>query len=241
MSCLEELLEIEEQSIEAVESTMRGLKNYLEDNGRTSMLPFLDAYLKITEGVIEQKNKGYFEEPEKLVKLDVRFAELYFKAVRLYIEKGEKKQPWSTYFNYIERNDSKPILELLLGINAHINSDLTQVLYEQSYHNKEDFKKVNKILRKSLYPVIANIGFERKDFESIALMSVPPVPMAGLKTIQDWRSLSLKNSKKREFEVTKLRKLTENNAEDLIELRHDYTARALVRKPFKALNTGVKL
>lgn len=241
MEELSEILEIEVQSIESVASTMRDLRNYLENQRRTSMLPFLDAYLKITEEVIEEKNKGHFEKPEQLVELDIRFAELYFEAVEAYLEKGEKKQPWKTYFEYIEREDSKPVLELLLGINAHINADLTQVLEEQEYDNLKDFKRVDNILRKSLYPVMAKIGVERRDIELFGIIGLPLVTWTGLKRIQSWRSLSFKNSNKHDFDLLEVREQTEKNAENLIDLRHEYTPQGVLRKPFKVLKTGVKL
>ena len=241
MGNLSEIIEIEEQSMESVAETMNELRDFLEKQGKTSMLPFLDAYLKITEEVIHEKERGSFEQPERLTKLDIRFAELYFDAVEKYLEEGEKKSPWETYFDYIERDDSKPVLELLLGINSHINADLTQVLREQQYDNLEDYKKINPILRRSLYPVMAKIGLERRDIESFGLLGLPPAPWAGLKRIQRWRSLSLKNSKKKDFDLEKLREVTEKNAETLIDLRHNYTPKGVVRKPFKALKTSVQL
>jgi len=241
MSELSELLEIEKESIESVAQTMRELRNFLEKQDKTSMLPFLDAYLKITEEVIEEKRKNNFEQPERLSKLDIRFAELYFDAVQAYLIEEEKKEPWKTYFHYIEKEDSKPILELLLGINAHINADLTQVLREQDYHNLKDFRKINSILRRSLYPVMAKISLQRTDLESLGLMSFPPVGWLGLKRIQRWRSLSLKNSVQEDFDLEKVRKKTERNAEKLIDLRHDHTARGLISKPFNALKTDVKI
>lgn len=239
MSELHELLKIEEESIESVAETMKNLRTFLEKEGKTSMLSFLDAYLKITEQVILEKQKGNFDQPERLTKLDIRFAELYFCAVKKYLEEGEKIRPWETYFNYIERGDSKPVLELLLGINAHINADLTQVLREQNYDNIEDFRKINSILRRSIYPIMAKIALERRNVECLGLMSLPPVTWTALKKIKTWRELSLQNSRDNDFNLEILRERTEENAENLIDLRHNYAPNAVFRKPFKALKIRV--
>ena len=220
---------------------MRDLRELIEKDGRESLLPFLDAYIKITEGVIDEKSKGHFEEPDKLTELDIRFAELYLDAMKAYLEGGEKKQPWKTYLDYIERDNSKPVVELLLGINAHINSDLTQVLWEQEYDNLNDFKQINLVLRRSLYPVMVKIGVERHDVELFTLMGALPMSWTGLKRVQSWRSYSLKNSKKPNFNLEEIRELTEKNAKNIIELRHEHHPLRMIRKPFKAMKTGVKI
>lgn len=241
MTDVSEILETNCRSVEEVAYTMRQLRDHLNDQGRESMTPFLNAYLKITEEVIREKQKGSFTEPEKLEKLDIRFAELYFNAVKHYLEDGEKKQPWKTYFDYIERSDSKPVLELALGINAHINSDLTQTLHEQNYNNTEDFNKINKILRKSLYPVLKNTAVKRGDIETLGFIGFPPAAFAGLNRITSWRSHAMRNSGSEAFEVQKIRELTEENAQEMIELRHGTGPVQILRKPIQMLQTQIEI
>ena len=233
--------ERELNSVEEVASAMRDLRNYLRENKRYSMIPFLDAYLKITEEVIREKERGNFEHPEKLEKLDTRFGQLYFDAVRRYLENGEKKKPWRTYFNYIEREDSRPLLELLLGINAHINSDLAQTLHEQGYRNRKDFRKINRILEKSLIPVMKDTAVKRKDLETLGLLGFPPATIAGLHRVKAWRKHAMENSHRKNYELKEIRELTEENARKLIEIRHNTKPVQILRKPFQILSSQIKI
>ena len=241
MSGVSEILENEFDSVEEVASTMRELRNHLSKEGKDSMIPFLDAYLRITEEVIIEKEKDGFTEPEKLEQLDIRFAKLYFDAVKNYLENGEKKKPWETYFTYIERDDSKPMLELALGINAHINSDLAQTLHEQKYNNRKDFRKINQVLQRSLYPVLKDTAVKRRDIETLGFLGFPPAVFAGLNRVKTWRSHAMKNSGRESFDPGKIRELTEENAEEMIELRHGKKPVQILKKPLQVIQTQLKI
>ncbi len=229
------------ESLESVIRAMEELEELLEQEDFDSMKPFLQAYLKITREVKKEKQRGGFDHPKALEKLDIRFAQLYFNAVRKYIKEGEKKSPWNTYFNYIERDDSRPLIELVLGINAHINSDLAQALHETGYSHTEDFKKVDEILLRSLFPVLARVASERRDLETMGFITVPPAALAGLNRITTWRSFTLQNSRNRVFNIEKVRRATEQNAETIIKLRHDKRPLQVLKKPLQAAETAVKL
>lgn len=241
MSGLSGFLELEEESLEEVISTMRELQNYIRENEDDSLLPFLQAYLRITEEVRDARKANLFENPEDLEKLDVRFARLYFSAIEDYIENGVKQKPWMEYFTYIEREDSKPVVELVLGINSHINSDLAQALHETDYRNKQDFRKIDRILRKSLFPVLKQVALDRKDLETAGFAAMPPAGLIGLNRITDWREHTYQNSKPQVFRLEKVQELTERNAEKIIELRHNQKPSNIIKKPFKAAKTQVKL
>jgi hypothetical protein len=228
-----DVLDSEHESVESVSSTMKDLRAFLKENRYDSMLPFLDAYISITDGVMDWREKNKFNSPDELSKLDTRFAELYFNSVEEYIRKGEKKRPWKTYFDYIEREDSKPVLELLLGINAHINADLTQALSEQQYTSKSDFNKVNKILGRSLYPVMYNTAVQRRDVEMLGYALFFPCSLIGLRKIKGWRKNSYRRSRRGELDLRKIRKETEHSAETLIDLRDNVGKSVLTGKVFK--------
>jgi hypothetical protein len=228
-----DILDSEHKTVESVSSTMKELRVFLEENNYDSMLPFLDAYISITDGVTDWREEDKFNSPEELSELDIRFAQLYFDSVKEYIQSGEKNKPWRTYFDYVERQDSKPALELLLGINAHINSDLTQALSEQQYTNRSDFNKVNKILGRSLYPVLYNTAVQRKDIETLGYALFFPCSLIGLRKIKGWRKSSYTRSTREGLDLRKIREETEQNAETLIDLRHNVGKSVLTGKVFK--------
>ena len=225
--------EVFDRDIETVEDAVEKMdlfEQFLDERGLESFRPFLRAYRKITLKVMENSVNGVFNSSEELERLDVRFAELYFDAMEGYFLEGVKRQPWKNYLEYMERNDSRPVLELLLGINAHINADLAQALKETDYREKQDFKKINKILLEALLPVIADTAVQRKDIETLSMIGAQPVPLLGLKKVKRWRSQAWKH---RNTEEKVFRQKAEMKACELIDIRHDNSLKGLIDKPQK--------
>src|SRR3989338_3885961 len=92
-----------------------------------NLVPFLETYYLITKSVADKQfsSKSFFAKPGQLSKLDVYFASLYFIPLKSYLESGKKVKPWKIYFDYCERKDGIPFVQMFLGINAHINADLS--------------------------------------------------------------------------------------------------------------------
>lgn len=237
-----EVCSSEKNTIEDVISDMEELEKLFQEQELEGLLPFLKAYLRITKKVAERSRKGDFNHPDELEELDIRFAELYFDSLEKYLTEGEKKPPWRKYFEYIERDDSKPVLELVLGINAHINSDLAQSLREKNYTNREDFQKIDRILAESLIPVLTELGVKRRDPGCLGILGLQPVSWLGLRKILNWREFAWENSRTEEkFSLEKVRKGTEMNAERMISIRHDKKISELGGKFGKILETMVKI
>lgn len=231
----------EEDSMEDFVEKLESLKEFLEQDGRTSLLPFLEAYLRITEDVRDMAEKGDFDDPKSLEELDLEFGRLYLEPMRRYLETGEKQEPWKTYFDYIEREDSIPLLELALGINSHINADLATAVRKTGYRNEEDFEKINSILRKNLGPVLRHLALRHRDLASIGVLGVPPLAFKGLYRIQDWRDLTWRNARSIDFSIKEVNRRTEKNAGKMIELFHRNDLKGLLRKPRQILETQVKI
>ncbi|WP_414837245.1 DUF5995 family protein [Candidatus Nanosalina sp. VS9-1] len=221
------------ETVDDVVEKMDQFEKFLDERGLESFRPFLRAYRKITLKVIQASEKDVFDNPGKLEELDIRFAEPYFEAMEKYFLEGEKKQPWKEYLNYVERDDSRPVLELLLGINAHINADLGQAMKETDYSERQDFEEINRILLEALIPVMADTAVQRKDFETLGFLGVQPVAFLGLKKVVQWREQAWKNRNK---DITVLRKETERKACELIGIRHDNSLKGLFEKPGKILS-----
>ena len=224
------VFEGEPETVSELLNKMEEFENLLDENDKESFLPFLRAYIKITRKV--QERIDYFNEPETLEALDLNFGELYFEAMEAYFLEGKKRQPWRTYLNYVEREDSRPLIELLLGINAHINADLSILIDEMDYSEEQDFQKVNRILLEALYPVILDTAVKRKDPESLAFIGSGPLPIIGLKKIIKWRKNAWNSQNMDKEEV--LRE-TEIKASELVSLRHDSSFRGFLEKPSKIL------
>jgi hypothetical protein len=235
-------IELEEDAtIDDFVDTLEELKSFLEDEGRESLLPFIEAYLRITSDVRDLSEQGGFNDPEALEELDLKFGRLYLEPVRKYLEKDEKQEPWKNYLNYIEREDSIPLMELALGINSHINADLATAVRKTGYRQEKDFEKVNQILRKNLGPMLRHLAFRHRDPASIGVLSAPPLAFKGLGRIERWRDLTWRNAYSVDFSVKEVNRKTERNAERMIELVHRRDLAGILKKPKQYVETKVEI
>ena len=89
---------------------------------RDGVACFTRLYLAVTEGVGEAE--GGFASPEFLTRLDVRFANLYFRALE------DPPPAWAPLLEARGRAGIAPIQFALAGMNAHINRDLPLALVQ---------------------------------------------------------------------------------------------------------------
>lgn len=119
---------------------------------------FNKLYLRVTEQVKDWHENGAFESPGFLERLDVVFADLYFRA-REAIEAGELKvehKAWMPLFATRGESAIAPIQFALAGMNAHINYDLPvglvevcrtlELKLERGTPQHADFEQVNRLL-----------------------------------------------------------------------------------------------
>lgn len=162
---------------------------------------FLYTYLIVTKKVYETNltDKTYFNNFSLLQKLDIKFAHEFFIALKMYLNNDYdllKNTAWNTYFNYIQRNDSIAIVNMLLGINAHINGDLAISLIKNGVNDFEDFLKINKILINVTPKILIYLIKNYHDlFSALALMFPLIANFEFKKTIVLWRSIAFENYK----------------------------------------------
>lgn len=88
---------------------------------------FLATYLRTTAAVAAAVADGTFEDPSWVERWDLVFAGLYLDALEAHVSgKGRPSRPWRLAFDAAP--GLPPLLNVLLGVNAHINYDLPQAL-----------------------------------------------------------------------------------------------------------------
>lgn len=154
----EKVLHISSQeNIYSVIGKMETLLEFFKSNPKyKSLCPFLETYLLITKSVAEKYSlkKSIFQNLPQLQNLDIYFAKLYFQPLLKYLKTKEKTKPWKTYFEYCELENGIPLIQLMLGINSHINTDLFMSLKKINYKSEKDFFQVNNILLDSIPKVM---------------------------------------------------------------------------------------
>lgn len=126
-------------------------------------LPTLDGvawfnklYLRVTERVKESHDEGAFQRPGFLERLDVVFADLYFRAYELAEVGAPVPKAWAPLFARRSEHAIAPIQFAIAGMNAHINYDLPIGLVdvctelglalERGSPQHVDFEQVDQIL-----------------------------------------------------------------------------------------------
>jgi hypothetical protein len=88
---------------------------------------FLSTYQRTTKAVGDAVQTASFEDPDWVERWDVAFAELYLVALDAELNGGDTvSRPWRLAFT--APPDLRPLRQVLLGINAHVNYDLPQAL-----------------------------------------------------------------------------------------------------------------
>lgn len=112
---------------------------------------FAALYRKVTIQVKEGISSGFFENGERMERLDVIFANRYLDAFRHYLENKAPTRSWQLVFETSKHWWPIVLQHLLLGMNAHINLDLGIAAARTSpgaaiLDLKEDFNRINEIL-----------------------------------------------------------------------------------------------
>jgi hypothetical protein len=94
----------------------------LEDGDRAGYFAVL--YRKVTAKVKEGIAAGFFDDPGRMERLDVLFADRYLDAVAARRADEAVTASWRLTFDAAARARSLILQHLLVGINAHINLDL---------------------------------------------------------------------------------------------------------------------
>jgi hypothetical protein len=88
---------------------------------------FLATYLRTTAAVGAAVASGTFEDPAWVERWDLVFAGLYLDALEAHLSGSRRpSRPWRLAFDAAP--GLPPVLNVLLGVNAHINYDLPQAL-----------------------------------------------------------------------------------------------------------------
>jgi hypothetical protein len=189
--------------------------------------PFLYAYILMTEKLIEENNKVkmLFKDPDKIVSLDATLANDYLEITDKVLNKESAQSPWSNYFNYCSNTDGSRILQLLLGVNTHINYSLVVENISQGKINHDDFFKMNDVLI-AIIPQIhdyflntGNPGFLKltKPFLWIIKPVIKQYILTFVKTA--WKNIEyISRSSKKDTLLNKLKQKVEDNALKIIKL-----------------------
>lgn len=219
--------DVQTEDIFSIQGRMRALNEYYKSHKELAYLrDFLRVYSLVTEKVVDSRfgKEKFFSNVDQLNKLDVIFCDYYFNAVEDYIFKGATRSPWVNTFRISSENNT-PFVNVLLGINSHINGDLAVCLYKLNFRNKDDYDKVNAILNAVIPNILSYLAFERMDFlGTFGLFARKFIEKEFNRLIVKWRNdafenyLKLKKSKNPEKDIKLIRESTETISENIYNI-----------------------
>jgi hypothetical protein len=112
---------------------------------------FAVLYRKVTAKVKEGIEAGFFDDAERMGRLDALFAERYFDAVAARDAGEDATASWQLTFEAAHQRRPLVLQHLLVGINAHINLDLGIAAARCSPGDqlpalRRDFDRINAVL-----------------------------------------------------------------------------------------------
>lgn len=116
---------------------------------------FPALYRRVTRAVKKGIAAGRFDDPARMERLDVIFANRYLAAYDAWQSGAPVSRSWALAFNGAARTDRAITQHLLLGMNAHINLDLAVAAAEAApagaiHGLQRDFLQINRILAEQI-------------------------------------------------------------------------------------------
>ncbi|MBR9922193.1 MAG: hypothetical protein GYB31_15245 [Bacteroidetes bacterium] len=137
----------------SIEEVIQALDLIIErsEQEESAMGYFAALYRRVTIEVREGIQEGYFEDGDRMEKLDVVFAQRYIDAYYAWMDGAPCSISWQRAFQATSSYWPTTLQHLLLGMNAHINLDLGVAAAAISEGMpiqllKDDFNKINEIL-----------------------------------------------------------------------------------------------
>jgi hypothetical protein len=152
--------------IKDAEKALKRLQKDIPAASLTKLVNFNHTYLIITQNVKSHRTNGEFEHPEFLERFDALFVSFYIEALKNHIQQKYLYVPpaWEFAFRAAEKGKASPLKCLVLGVNAHVNNDIPQVLYETDADgiHLNDYFFVNGIIKDSIDQAIDELDDNRQ-------------------------------------------------------------------------------
>lgn len=176
------------ESIHDVIHQMKTIETELANTDMKNLIAFNRTYLIITEAVTKKLGSGYFKDDRLMERFDIKFARYYFDALKDYSENTNCPPAWKLLFDLCKKDNTYQFIYMALGVNAHVNNDLGQSLYDiADYGYKIDFDKVNDVINTQIPLVISSLHEDSQIVEKSKNILRPLYSFILHLIIKNWR------------------------------------------------------
>lgn len=166
---------------------------------------FATTYLVLTETFLEtlRAQPDLVADRKYLFTEDALFANFYFRTLRADERGGEVPPAWEIAFETARSGEVNAAQDMLLGINAHVQSDMPFVIAALGLRTpdgdsrKPDHDATNAVLEKAYQRVVDEV--ERRYDPLLSVTNPDGVPVddaAGLELVRSWRERVWRNAER---------------------------------------------
>ena len=124
---------------------------------------FAAMYRQVTAKILEGIEAGFFDDGERMARLDVVFATRYLNALEQFRAGGRPTRSWELAFEATTQSRPLIVQHLLAGMNAHINLDLGIAAAATSPGAalpglRRDFDRINEVLAQLVAGIEGNVA-----------------------------------------------------------------------------------
>jgi len=191
--------------MKCVRVTMKRMRKLQSTLGCDHRAVFATTYLTLTETYYEllRERPDFVEDRKYLFTEVAHFANYYFKTIHAH-QRGEEVPPaWQIALDTARDKDVNGAQDMLLGINAHVQSDMPFVIAQLGLETpagksrKPDHDVVNAVLEMAYQRVVDEV--ERRYDPFLAVTNPDGVPAddaAGLELVRAWREGVWRNAER---------------------------------------------
>jgi hypothetical protein len=185
-------------NIQEVIQQMQELNQELSDTDLRYLIPFNETYRIITSAVCNKLGTHYFDNDLLMQQFDIAFSHYYFNALHGYVNQTNIAPSWKILFEACRYNRYPQFIYLALGVNAHVNNDLPQTLYDVVKSNTyaHDYSLINRVISNELSTVIHSFHEESQYLNILKILLQPLYSFKLNKIIVAWRKNGWKNYQK---------------------------------------------
>ena len=191
--------------LKCVRVTMRRMRELQARLGCDHRGVFATTYLTLTETYFEllREQPDFVEDRKYLFTEVAEFANFYFKTLRTHDQKNEVPPAWEIALDTAMEGEVNGAQDMLLGINAHVQSDMPFVIAKlgletpEGKSRKSDHDVVNAVLEMAYQRVVDAVEARYDPYLAFTNPDgIPADDAAGLELVRAWRENVWRNAEK---------------------------------------------
>lgn len=202
---------------------------------------FAFVYRETTAQIKNAILAGRFENPKRMERLDIIFAGFYIDAYYNFYNNNDLSDSWQYAFR-LAKNKLAAIQHILIGMNTHINLDLSVAAAHVSQgieiiSLKNDFMTINQILSElidRMQDALSKISFPMKIIDFIGLRNDERIIDFSIKIARDFAWLNA-------MELALLEKSNQNSRINEIDLKVVEISKRITNPPGSVLRMALKI